>query len=305
MSIEKPTIESVGHDQNSEKEPTVQEYFPTTVEQAQEGVRRFLEAQSSSPVSRKVTEEDPDLLHAIAGLKPEIGFYWNAGFDKAETVEEKEELRKVYEEVCGMKVLLWKTDPGETAYSLLNPQAITRVIRNCPIRGLFPEEAVADPMQWVTTHHKEWFERTGEQENPRDPEVQRTINRFGILSGYPPHGSSVYPEYIIADDVFIDKKLTKSQRVAYSRYVHADRSTREFSNSINKKLLAAVAAGEVTEHQADLVRRRFQFEDLWSKFGSGFFDEDEQYFKQIQHIGAAAGMDVTYSKEFFTVDKKG
>lgn len=60
-----------------------------------------------------------------------------------------------------------------------------------------------------------------------------------------------------------------------------------------------MANEEITERQADLIRRRFQFKDLWSKFGSGFSDEDENYFKQIQHVGAETDINVTYSKEFF------
>ena len=303
MSIEKPTIEAKSEFSTFEKEPILVEYFPTTVEQARDGVRKFLEAQEKSSVFRKATAEDPDLLHAIAGLKPEIGFYWNAGFDKAETAEEKNELLKTYEEICGMKVLVWKTDQGETAYSLLNPESVARVIRNCPIEGLFPEEAVKNPMGWVTQNPKKWFERTGTYEDPRNSEVKKTISRFGILSGYPPHGSSMFPEYIIVDDVFLDKKLTKNERVAYNRYIHADRKARKFPKSIEKKLSTAVAVEEVTAEQADLVRKRFQFHDLWSKFGSGFSDKDEEYFKQIQHIGSETGIDVTYSNDFFTMKK--
>ncbi|OGZ43975.1 MAG: hypothetical protein A3J55_00900 [Candidatus Ryanbacteria bacterium RIFCSPHIGHO2_02_FULL_45_17b] len=75
MAIEKPTIEVENKASNFEQGPMVQEYFPTTTEQAKMGVKRFLEAQEKSSVFRKATEEDPDLLHAIAGLKPEIGFY--------------------------------------------------------------------------------------------------------------------------------------------------------------------------------------------------------------------------------------
>jgi len=55
----------------------------------------------------------------------------------------------------------------------------------------------------------------------------------------------VFPEYIIADDAFINKKLTKNERVAYNRYIHADREVRKFPKSIEKKLSMAVAAKAV------------------------------------------------------------
>ena len=44
MAIEKPTIEVENKASNFEQGPMVQEYFPTTTEQAKMGVKRFLEA---------------------------------------------------------------------------------------------------------------------------------------------------------------------------------------------------------------------------------------------------------------------
>src|SRR3989344_3908614 len=60
MSIEKPTIETKSEFSTFEKEPMLVEYFPTTVEQARDGVRNFLEAQEKGSVFWKATAEDTD-----------------------------------------------------------------------------------------------------------------------------------------------------------------------------------------------------------------------------------------------------
>lgn len=254
-------------------------YFPTELERAKSGLEKFNEVFERSQVLKKISAKDKffksNILFNVVGLMPEMGFYGGGGFEELDTEDENVELKKVYEEKLGLKTLHWRRfdEKEKWDHSIFNPVSLEKVIKNCPIQGLFPREAIENPMEWVLKNLLEWAD--GE-----DPKLKA---RFGILSGYPPNGSSVYYEYKKAQS-FIDEAWTKNERKAYYKYANSFRDIRKFPKNLEDKLNDAINAEKISEHQAQLLKNWFSHKGVLEFFGDGFFDEDEKYFDNVRII---------------------
>lgn len=252
-------------------------YFPTDFERVKSGLEKFNEVFEKSSVLKKISTKDKffksKILFSVIGLMPETGFYSGGGFRELDTEEERAELKKVYEEELGLKTLHWQRfdEKEKWDHSVFNLASVEKVIKNCPIRDLFPEEARRNPMEWVLENPLEWVD--GE-----DPKLKA---RFGVLSGYPPHGSSAYYEYKKAQS-FIDEAWTERERKAYYKYANSPRDIRKFPKNLEDGLNEAINTKKISEHQAKLFKDWFSHKGALEFFGDGFFDEDEKYFDNIR-----------------------
>ncbi len=256
-------------------------YFPTDLERAKTGFEKFNKVFETSGVLKKAAKKDKffkdKVLFSALGLMPETGFYSGGGFQELDTEEERKELKRIYEEELGLKTLHWQrfAEGEKHDTSLFNPTSVERVIQKCPIPDLFPEEAKANPMEWVLSNPLEWTEYG---------EGSIKIARFGILSGFPPRASSVYREYINVQSAFIDKDFTERERRAYYKYANSPRGNRQFPKNLEKKLNEAVESKKISDFQAQLIKNFFGYSGTLELFGDGFFEEDEKYFDNIRKI---------------------
>lgn len=258
--------------------PELLPYFPTDLERAEVGLKKFNEAFEKSEVLRKATEDGTNsrMLYCTAGLYPETGFYWGGGFRELDTESEREELKRVYEEELGLKVLHWQREKEGEKWdvSLLNPASVDKIIKNSPVPNLFPEEARKSPMEWVLNNPSEW----ADLENPIH------TARFGAMSGYPPLASSVFREYLAAQEKFIDGVLSTRERMVYYKYANSNRHERKLSKNLENKLKKSVDSKLLTPKQGELIKSYFGNTDELEMFGEGFFDEDEKYFDNIKTV---------------------
>lgn len=254
-------------------------YFPTDLERAKSGIEKFNEVFERSSVLKEISVKDKffklKTLCCVTGLMPKTGYFWGSGFRELNTDEKRAELKRIYEEKFGLKTLHWQRfDESEKwDHSVFNPTSVEKAIRNCPIPDLFPEEAKKNPIEWVLNNPLEWADC-------EDPKLKA---RFGVLSGYPPHGSSVYYEYKKAQS-FIDEAWTERERKAYYKYANSPRETREFPKNLEDRLNEAINTKKISERQAQLLKDWFSHRGALEFFGDGFFDEDEKYFDNIRII---------------------
>jgi len=264
-------------------------YFPTDLERAKEGQKKFNEVFERSEILKKFSKKDryfkSRMLYGAMGLHPEVGFYWGAGFNDAENDDEKKELKRIYEDELGLKVL----NLPEGIVSVINPKSVEKVIKNCPIPELFPGEARADPVGWVEKNPEEWGDnRVGNH----DPAPRA---RFGILSGYSPNASSVYEKYLEAKRI-LDKNLSKRELEPYYKYANASRESRALPKIFEKKLSGIVGSKKITNFQAELLRNWFSHHaNELEYFGDGFSDEDAEYFENIKKLLKESGIDYTHN----------
>lgn len=275
MPEQPKNIKSVESQEKAEFLP----YFPTNLERAKSGFEKFNEVFERSEVLKKVAEKDKffkdKLLFVSIGLMPETGFYGGGGFQECDTERERKELKKIYEEELGLKTLYWQRFDESEKWdtSLFNPESVEKVIKNCPIPNLFPEEARKDPMEWVLNNPNEWADLN-------DPKYKA---RFGILSGYPPYGSSVYYEYAKAA-TFVNEALAEREKKAYYKYTNAPRESRKFPKDLEKRFGEALKNKKLSEFQTQLLKNWFSYRGKLELFGDGFSDEDEKYFDNIRKI---------------------
>src|SRR3989344_3798750 len=254
-------------------------YFPTDLERTKTGLKKFNEVFEKSEILKKIVKKDKffksTILYCVMVLMPETVYFGGGGFEELDTEEERKELKRIYEEELGLKTLHWQRfDKKEKwDHSIFNPASVEKVIKNCPIQGLLPEEATRNPMEWVLKNPLEWV----------DSEDPKNKARFGILSGYPPHGSSVYYEYKKAAS-FIDKTLTERERRAYYKYANSLRESRKFPKNLEKRFGEALKTKELSELQAQLLKNWFSHKGELEFFGDGFSDEDEKYFDNVKII---------------------
>lgn len=280
---------------NNERENRLP-YFPADVQEAKKIVDIYRRVYEESAVLRKATEgnQEKKILCCAVGLMPETGYFWGAGFSELQNDEEREELRRIYEEKLGLKVLNW---PGRDP-SILNPRAIEKVIKNCPIPALFPSEAKEDPVGWVMQNPGKWEEISLEGSNPQ--EVKKRTAIFGILSGYPPHGSAVFSTYQTAMHS-IKNVWDQKDEQTYHEYVYSNPDERVFPKRLKEKIEKAVQGQIMTREQADLIRCRFipKWDDIHGIFGDGFCDEDKKYFDNLRSFGRATLLDLSCREQLF------
>ncbi|MDP3934614.1 MAG: hypothetical protein Q8Q46_00080 [Candidatus Giovannonibacteria bacterium] len=254
-------------------------YFPTDLERAKSGFEKFNEVFENSKILKKIAEKDKffkdKLFFVSIGLMPETGFYGGGGFQELDTEGERKKLKRIYEEELGLKTLHWQRFDESEKWdtSLFNPESVEKVIKNCPIPDLFPEEAKKDPMEWVLNNPNEWADLN-------DPKYKA---RFGVMSGYPPYGSSVYFEYKKAA-TFVDEALVEREKKAYYKYANSPRENREFPKNLEKRFSEAIKHKELLESRAGLLKNWFSYRGKLEFFGDGFSDEDEKYFENIKKI---------------------
>ena len=260
-------------------------YFSTDLERAKDGLAKFNEVFKKSEVLRKATENGGNrkILLSIMGLFPEMGFYGGTGFDRMKTEQERKELQKIYEEEFGLKLLFWN-EPAEGKQwqcSIINPASVEKVIKNCPIPDLFPEEARRDSVKWVLSNKFEWDDPDSDGDF-NDEEIRKRAARFGILSGYAPRASAAYPDFKLAEKTIVNKLGEKEQKF-YSKYVRSEKDGRKLSGPLEGLLASSVEKGVISSFQAKLLRNNIVHKDM-AGFGYGFFDEDEKYFDNIRII---------------------
>ena len=283
--------ESVTFSEEAERKESLDllPYFLTDLERVRDGQKKFNEIFERSEILKKLSKKDryfkSRMLYGAMGLHPEVGFYWGAGFNDIENDDEKKELKRIYEDKLGLKVL----HLPDSTVTVINPKSVEKVIKNCPIAELFPKNAQADPVGWVETNPEEWGDnRVG---NP-DP-VRRA--RFGVLSGYPPNASSVYQKYLEAKKI-LDKNLSKRELAPYYKYANSPRESRALSKIFEKKLNSIVNSKKITSSQAELLKNWFSHHaNELEYFGDGFSDKDAEYFENIKKLLNAAGVDYTHN----------
>lgn len=292
-------IEEAKTDESKEGKSKIElpPYFPTSIERAKSGLQKFNEAMERYPILRKVIESDEyyqdTLRFVLMGFMPESGFYSGAGFNKLANDEERQELKKIYEEELDLKTYYWQkiNERGKYDRSIFNPTSVEKVIKNCPDPNLFPEEAKKNPMDWILKHPLEWD----------DSKIPLNSARFGVLSGYSPWASSQFPEFIQAKEKFIDTALTEEEKESYNLYSLANRRNRMFPQSINEKIKSAIDSGLLTAGEADLLKDYFTPAGRLIYFGDGFSDADEEYFNKIKAVLDEVGMDYRIPQKQETV----
>ena len=248
-------------------------YFPTDLERAKAGVKKFNEVFENSEVFRKATEEEEHkklILYSVVGFYPEAGFYW-ALFENLNSDEERDELKKIFEEEFNLRLINWDSE-NKWNISLLNSKSAEKVIKNCPIPDLFPAEA-ENESDWAEKNPLEWV----------DGELKESRARFGVMSGYPPHAANIYKDFMDARDI-LENLLSEEEQKEYKQYSRSDRRTRTLSENLNNKINKAVEEQILTNEQAHMIKNRFRLTGDLESFGDGFFDEDEKYFDNVKKI---------------------
>ena len=258
-------------------------YFPTDLERAKTGFEKFNEVFEKSKILKKIAKKDKffksTISYCVMGLMPETGYFGGGGFAELDTEDERAELKKIYEEKLCLKTLHQQRFDAKEKWdhSIFNPASVEKAIKKCPITGLFPKAAEANPMKWVLENPQEWA-------LGKDPSTPQLTARFGILSGYPPYASSVYYEYATSEESFINKKLAKRERKAYYKYANSSKEIRVFPKNLEKRFGEAIKNKEISEFQAQLLKNWFSYSGALEFFGDGFSDKDQQFFDNIKKI---------------------
>jgi hypothetical protein len=146
-------------------------------------------------------------------------------------------------------------------------------------------------MKWVLENQDQWIDSAYEP----GEEANKSNARFGIFSGYPPHGSEVYAIYVQAEEKFTKYLAEKEPDSEWTSRQHAlqPRDKRKMPSEVSSALMSAKAEDVLTEQEVSLILDRFFLPDM-ELFGDGFSDEDENYLLAINNFAKDLDIDTDH-----------